>query len=97
MKKLITGTITHTLPEAIGKGNKKYFIIKVKGDDGIKYDILPSEDTEEYETWKELVKDGIGKMFEGFQYSGEGKYGPYLNKHVLPYKLDNKAITNTLL
>lgn len=92
MKKIIkiNGRITHSLNEATSykKEGQKYFIIKVKGDDGINYDILPSSDTEEYEVWKEIVRTGIGQHFEGFQYGGQGNHGPYLNKHVLPYKLD---------
>lgn len=99
MKKIIkiNATILHVSNEQVGKRGR-YFIIRTKGDDGKKYDVLPSSDTEEYNAWKELVKDGIGNKFEGFQYQGEGKYGGIFNKHILPYKLEEeKPITNTLL
>lgn len=95
----INGKIVHHLDEttSIHNENVRYFVIKVKGDNGVNYDISPSSDTNEYEAWKELMKDGVGKSFEGFQYGGQGKRGPYLNKHVLPRKSEVPQVkVNTL-
>lgn len=95
--KKIKAKIVNVSSEQISqRGNNRYFIIRLKGDDGIKYDVLPSSDTEEYEAWKQLAKDGIECWFDGFQYGGKGKYHPYMNKHIIPYKLEEE-ITNTSL
>lgn len=95
--KKIKAKIVHVSNIQEGRDGK-YFIIRLKGDDGIKYDVLPSENCAEYEMWKQIASDGIGKWFEGFQYQGEGKYGAIVNKHVLPNKLaEEETITNVQL
>lgn len=93
----IKAKIVHVSEEQLSqRGKGTYFIIRLKGDDDAKYDVLPSSDTREYEQWKELARNGVGCWFEGFQYGGKGKYHPYMNKHVLPHKLEEE-VTNTLL
>lgn len=101
----INAKILHVSPEAPSGFKGTYFIIRLRGQDGIYYDLLPSSDTAEYQAWRELVKTGVGKWFSGFQWQMEKKGKQYFNKHVLPKEMDDptevkeevKSQANTLL
>lgn len=82
----IRAKIIYVSREMQSEFSGKFFVIKLRGENGEKYNILPNSNAEEYETWKNIAEKNKGEMLSGFQYSGEGKYGSILNKSVIPYK-----------
>jgi hypothetical protein len=90
----ITGKIEFALKEnfsKFGNGKNRFFIIKMKADDGTRYDIAPSSDCKTYEFWKDIVKNKMGKRFTGFYYLMTKKDGRrFLNKAILPKEVDEE-------
>lgn len=93
---MINATITFILGEQSSKfNNSKYFVIKCLGDDGIKYNITPSNDCYEYEKWQKIAKDyGIGSKMYGLQFQGKRGDRNILSKKVLPIKVEDKDYNN---
>jgi len=81
--------IKHVLKAAVSKyGNGHFFVIKVKTEDGIDYDIVPSSDCNTYSEWLIIAKD-INSWYDGFQilmHRSDGKN--FFNKKVLPIKIN---------
>lgn len=90
MKTTIDGEVVFVLNEQMSNYKGAYFVIKVKGNDGEKYDIVPSSDCETYSRWKEIAKRGA--RFKGFQYLMEKDGKKFLNKKVIPVEVNSSQL-----
>lgn len=66
----------------INKG--EYFVIKTETPDGKKYDIVPSNDCETYDSWMMIAELGVGTNLDGVEHLMTKGDKNFFNKKRLP-------------
>ena len=87
--KKITARIVSVLNEQMSNFGGTYFVIKLKGEDGENYDVVPSSNCETYNEWKKISAN-IGQRYSGLQYLMEKNGNKFVNKEVIPKCIEQK-------
>ena len=87
--KKINAKIVFVLNEQTSNFCGTYFVIRLKGEDGESYDVVPSSNCKTYNEWKNIAKN-IGHRYSGFQFLMEKNGKKFVNKKVLPVNMEQK-------